>query len=187
MSKRDEPVSYCPFCNAAISPRAATCGYCKASRYGRRRMTPRGFTVFFAIWTSTTLLLGLLSLYIALVPWLPYGETPGYALTITGARAAEPTQRGGCTVEVLDAQGRTTRVTSAACSDVNASQVAAGGPAPAATPPAAADPDRLLAAKVLHTLLTLACAGLLSWLWLRTLRRLFQRSGQPGWVRRAAF
>ncbi len=186
---RQEPDTHCPFCNATISPRASTCPYCKASRYGRRRMTPAGFSVFFAIWASTTLLLAVLSLYIAIVPWLPYGETPDYALAIVGARPAAAPQQSGCTIEVLDAQGRRTKVVNTgSCSDVDASKVATGAAVaarPAPPPPASA--GRVLAANALHTFLTLAVGTLLSLLSLRLLRRLFQRSGQPGWVRHAAF
>jgi hypothetical protein len=59
---------------------------------------------------------------------------------------------------------------------------------PARSAPAAqASAGSVFAANALHTLLTLAIGALLSWGWLRLLRRLFQRSGQPGWVRHAAF
>lgn len=184
-----EPDIHCPFCNATIPARAKACPSCKASRYGRQRMTPRGFGAFFAIWASTTLVLALVAIYAALVPWLPYGETPGYALAIVGAKPAAPRQQNGCTIEVLDAQGRTARVvTAGSCSDVDASTIAAGGaapPRPAALPQASE--GRTFAANALHTLLTLATGLLLSWGWLRLLRRVFQRSGQPGWVRHAAF
>lgn len=184
-----EPDIHCPFCNATIPARSRSCPYCKASRYGRQRMTPRGFSAFFAIWSSTTLVLAVLAIYIAFVPWLPYGETPDYALAVVGAKPAGPQAQRGCTIEVLDAQGRTAKVvTAGSCNDVDASRVAAGGSAPPRTaPPPQASAGLTFAANALHTLLTLAIGALLSWGWLRLLRRLFQRSGQPGWVRHAAF
>lgn len=187
---RSEPDSHCPFCNATISPRARTCPICKASRYGRRRMTPAGFGVFFGIWTSSALVIGLLALYIALVPWLPYGETPDYALALVGARpAAAAVQRSGCTIDVLDAQGRkTSTVSTGSCANVDASTIAGGDVPPRPLPAAPqASAGSIHAANALHSLLVLGVGTLLCWLWLRLLRRLFQRSGQPGWVRHAAF
>src|SRR4051812_17466123 len=80
--------THCPFCHSVVAPTWSACKSCHASRHGHQRMSLASFTAFFAVWASCVALLMLGAIYVALVPWLPYGETPDYALTLLGMKAA---------------------------------------------------------------------------------------------------
>jgi hypothetical protein len=168
-------ILHCPFCHAELPDRAAVCQRCQARRHVRSGMSLRGFRWFVACWLALAVPLMLLALWVALVPWLPRGEPPGYALALVGARPVETVPR--CRVEVVDAAGRT-------------SQALSDGPCgtASATAPAHAQPEitTLRMAAAVHSALTLAAGAFACWVLLRLLRRPFLQRSAPSWVRRAA-
>lgn len=167
----------CPFCQTELAARDEVCRGCQARKHVRTGMSPRGFRWYVTAWLVVSVPLMLLATFIALVPWLPHGETPGYALALVGARPAEVVPR--CRVEVVDAAGRrTASVVDAPCGTQAVSAPASAGREDDQT-------TRRMAAAV-HSGLTLAAGVLLCWGLLHLLRRPFLRRAAPSWVRRAA-
>ncbi len=170
----------CPFCHASIGARDAVCRNCHARRHVRTGMSPSSFRWYVTSWLVLAVPTVLLAAWMALLPWLPQGETPGYAFALVGARPVDPVPR--CRVEVVDAGGKRMEVVS---------EGACGTPAQVTTRAAAAKErqaaltsNRMAAA--VHSMLTLGGAGLACWALLRLLRRPFLQRSAPSWVRRAA-
>lgn len=172
------PPQHCPFCRTELSARAAVCKGCQARRQVRTGMSPSGFRWFFGLWVALSVPLLVLAFWVALVPWLPRGEPPGYALALIGAKAGDSAPR--CRVEVTDASGRATQ--RFVDGDCGSQPNAAAAPAASRGP----SPTTLRMAAAVHSLLTLAGALLACFGLLRLLRRPFLQRATPSWVRRAA-
>jgi len=178
MTTQDALLS-CPFCHTPVAARDDVCKGCRARKRVRTGMSPRSFRWYVASWALLSVPLVVLALVAALLPWLPHGETPGYALALVGAKPLDPVPR--CRVEVLEASGRRSEVLSAeACRTGPASEPVRRGP------PTGPDLTTVRMAAALHSLLTLSAALLASWALLRLLRRPFLQRSAPSWVRRAA-
>ena len=167
----------CPFCHTELTKRDAVCKGCSARRHVRSGMSLQGFRWYVASWLVLSVPLMALTLFVALLPWLPHGETPGYAMTLVGARPIEGAPR--CRVELVDAAGtRTEAVLESAC----------GSQATAAESSSAvqeASPALRRMAAAGHSTLGLVTGSLLCWGLLYALRRLFLLRSSPSWVRRA--
>jgi len=173
-----DPAQRCPFCHTPLSHRTAVCTGCRARRHVRTGMSPRGFRWYVATWALVSVPLVVLAFLAALLPWLPHGETPGYALALVGAKPMEVVPR--CRVEVIDPSGkRTEAFVDGACGTP-------GTTVKTAPAPTAPDITTVRMAAAVHSLLTVTAALLSSWLLLRLLRRPFLQRSAPSWIRRAA-
>lgn len=173
----------CPICHSIVHADSKECASCHARRSHRKGMTPRGFTAYAMLWTTLTLVIGVLALRIALAPWVPGGVAPEYALALLGAReAAEPP---GCRVTVRDLQGN--QIHTVVAGSCDAAQAKAGqAPAPKPSPLALASATQRRVASAMHSALALAIGVALALLLRAGLRRAFsRRAPSVAWVLRA--
>jgi hypothetical protein len=168
----------CPICHAWIAPQAIACPACHAQRQPRRGMSLQAFQVYATIWLLCSALVLLVALRIAVTPWLPAGEPPGYALWML--RATETKPPPACRITVRDQSGQ--EVLIAMTDDCNgAGPAAQPNPAAARHVPEHAALLRVLASG-LHSLLALLLGGLACWGLRNALRRSFRRPAGFAWV-----
>ncbi|HYF17741.1 MAG TPA: hypothetical protein VEA40_07700 [Ramlibacter sp.] len=175
----------CPFCGATVPRRKWVCASCHAEKRSRKGMSPAAFRVFFGLWAAVAGALMLLAIWVAMVPWMPRGEAPDYALWLAGVRQPVAPS-AGCKLEMVDAAGRRQEVLMPGGCDVANPGEALRAPRDTAKPPPALDPTTRRVAAAVHSSASLLVGLLGCWLLQHLLRQFFLRRTPPSWVRRTA-